>query len=235
MSAKKKILLLHTGGTLGMGLTGKPKDQSSFINSLKQYAPQIFEIADIYLEILFNKDSSNIVPGDWSAIATTLDAKMDDYDAFIVIHGTDTMAFSASAISFMISNPKKPIIFTGSQRPLVDARSDAPRNLVYAVELACEARFKEICIFFDSVLLRGNRSKKTSIPSFGAFESPNFPPLAKVGVSTEFTPHQIFEGPYSFDPRVHTQVFTLTLAPGAPLPPPQFFICLLYTSDAADE
>ena len=220
---KKDILILHTGGTLGMDLKGEPSDASLFLERVKKYAPRIFEIANISVEIVFNKDSSNIVPEDWAAIATSLDAQMDKYDAFIVIHGTDTMAFTASALSFMLQNPPKPIILTGSQRPLMDARSDAPRNLIYSVELATRSPFNEICIFFDALLMRGNRAKKISIPSFGAFDSPNFPPLAKAGVSTEFFPLQPSAGKYKFNPKMDPSVVNLTLFPGANIPEISFF------------
>ncbi len=214
MSDKKKILILHTGGTLGMDLIGEPGDAARFKERLIKYAPRIFELADVDVEILFNKDSSNIRPSDWVALARRLDACMEKWDAFVVIHGTDTMSFTASALSYMILNPTKPIIVTGSQRPLMDARSDAPRNLIYAVELAVEGRFKEVSIFFDSLLMRGNRTKKLSIPSFGAFDSPNFPPLAKVGANTEYATTSLPVGPYSFDPRLETRVASVSLFPG---------------------
>ncbi|MEO5669015.1 MAG: asparaginase [Bdellovibrionota bacterium] len=214
MTNKKKLLIIHTGGTLGMNLTGEPEDAIRFKESLLKHAPRIFELADVDVEILFNKDSSNIRPSDWITLARRIDECMDKWDAFVVVHGTDTMSFTASALSYMIVNPKKPIIFTGSQRPLVDARSDAPRNLIYAVELAVEGRYNEVCIFFDSLLMRGNRSKKLSIPSFGAFDSPNFPALAKVGAHTEYSNTKLPEGPYSFDYRLETRVACMSLFPG---------------------
>jgi len=214
MTSKKNILIIHTGGTLGMDLTGEPGDADRFKERLLKYAPRIFEIANINVEILFNKDSSNIRPSDWIAIARKVDESMNKWDAFVIVHGTDTMSFTASAMSYMITNPLKPIIFTGSQRALVDARSDAPRNLIYAVELAVEGRFKEVCIFFDSLLMRGNRSKKLSIPSFDAFDSPNFPPLAKVGASTEYSDTVLPAGPYAFDTRLETRVASVSLFPG---------------------
>ena len=214
MTNKKKLLIIHTGGTLGMDLTGEPGDAARFKERLLKYAPRIFEIADVDVEILFNKDSSNIRPADWITLARKIDECMNNWDAFVVVHGTDTMSFTASALSYMIVNPTKPIIFTGSQRPLMDARSDAPRNLIYAVELAVEARYREVCIFFDSLLMRGNRSKKLSIPSFGAFDSPNFPPLAKVGASTEYSSATLPEGAYRFDPRLETRVASMSLFPG---------------------
>lgn len=213
-SPRKKILILHTGGTIGMTLGGDSGGAENFLNALRKYVPRIFEIADIHLEILFNKDSSNIVPRDWVQLAKKLHGEMNNWDAFVVTHGTDTMAFTASAISFMLQNVPKPIIFTGAQRPLEDPKSDAPRNLLYAVEIAAEAVIAEVCVFFDSILMRGNRAKKTSIPSFRAFESPNLPPLAQVGVKTEYAPGTLPSSQYSFDPRIETSVLCLTLFPG---------------------
>jgi L-asparaginase len=171
-------------------------------------------VAEIGLEILSNKDSSNMEPSDWVMIARRLDDVMNDWDAFVVTHGTDTMAFTASALSFMFRNPPKPIILTGSQRPLSDLQSDAPRNLINAVEIAADARINEVCIFFDSALMRGNRTKKVSIPSFKAFDSPNLSPLAKVGIKTEYNYTPLPEGPYGFDPRIETRVLSLPLFPG---------------------
>jgi L-asparaginase len=214
MGAKKKLLIIHTGGTLGMDLTGEPGDADRFKERLTKFAPRIFELADIDVEILFNKDSSNIRPSDWIALARKLDSCMAKWDAFVVVHGTDTMSFTASALSYMIVNPTKPVVFTGSQRPLMDARSDAPRNLIYAVELAVEGRYPEVSIFFDSLLMRGNRSKKLSIPSFGAFDTPNFPALARVGARTEYSNEKLPAGAYAFDPRIETRVASMSLFPG---------------------
>jgi L-asparaginase len=215
MSAKKRVMVLHTGGTVGMDLSGGfLRNEQSFLEQLKKYAPRMFELAEIGFEILLNKDSSNMDPHDWVHIARKLNAIMNDWDAFVITHGTDTMAFTASALSFMIKNPQKPIILTGSQRPLSDAKSDAPRNLINAVELATEARVREVCIFFDSALMRGNRAKKVSIPAFKAFDSPNHPPLATVGISTDYSNSTLTDGPYAFDPRIETRILSLPLFPG---------------------
>ena len=214
-SHKKKILLIHTGGTLGMNLSGSPQDIEKFVHDLKTYVPRMFEVADITVDILLNKDSSNMVPGDWVLMAKRLHENREKFDAFVLTHGTDTMSFSASALSFMLQGFGKPVIITGSQVALADSKSDAPRNLVHAVEIAAEGRVREICIFFDSSLLRGNRAKKISIPSFGAFDSPNFPPLAKVGIKIEYAPGLTSpERPYTFDPRIETRVACLPLFPG---------------------
>jgi L-asparaginase len=210
----KRVLLIHTGGTLGMELSGEPSDQERFLQSLKKNCPEIFEHAEIGLEVLFNKDSSNIHPRDWIMIGDCIHQQLANWDAFVVIHGTDTMAFTASALSYMLPGIQKPVILTGSQRPLIDPRSDAPRNLINAVELAAEGRCREIMIFFDSVLLRGNRAKKVSVSSFGAFESPNFPAIANVGAKVEWTMPESRTTPYSYDPRIETHVASVHLFPG---------------------
>jgi L-asparaginase len=163
-----------------------------------------------------------MTPADWVLIARSIHERLREWDGFVVTHGTDTMAFTASALSFMLESPGKPIILTGSQRPLIDPKSDAARNLVSAVEIAAEGRVKEVSIFFDSYLLRGNRAKKISIPSFQAFESPNHPPLARVGIKTDYLPaFPAGSGDYRFDPRIETRVACLPLFPG--IDPDLFF------------
>jgi len=218
--SKKRVLMIHTGGTLGMDLKGEPGDAGRFKERLMNFAPRIFEMAHVEVEILFNKDSSNIRPNDWVRIAQEINDNINDWDAFVVVHGTDTMAFTASALSFMLENTPKPVILTGSQRPITDPRSDAPRNLLNAVELAVEGRINEVCIFFDSLLIRGNRAKKISIPSFGAFESPNLAPLAKIGATTEYGVSGSSTRPhFNFDPRIETRVVSMSLFPGFDVEP----------------
>lgn len=208
--------MLHTGGTLGMNLQGAPEDGPRFLETLRQHASRAFELADISVEIVLNKDSSNISPADWITIGRRIHDRMSEWDAFVVTHGTDTMSFTAAALSFMLEGLPKPVVLTGSQRPLTDPHSDAPRNFISAVEIAASGRIKEVSIFFDSLLLRGNRAKKVSVPSFGAFESPNFQPLAKTGMKTVFTP-EVMPPParaYRFDPRCETRVLSVPVFPG---------------------
>jgi L-asparaginase len=212
---KKKVHILHTGGTVGMDLDGVPLDSTRYLEVLGRSVPQAFELAEISVEILFSKDSSNMTPADWVVLARALNEQMNQYDAFIVTHGTDTMAFTASALSFMMVHLPKPIVLTGSQRPLADVRSDAPRNLLNAIQIGVEQVAKEVGLFFDATLIRGNRAKKLSIPSFRAFDSPNLPPLATIGVSTDYTVKApVPAGPYTFDPRIETRIAAITLFPG---------------------
>ncbi len=197
-----------------MNLTGDIDPSVLFTKELQKHIPEMFEAAELSCEIVFNKDSSNMQPKDWILLAKRIHSLMDEKDAFVITHGTDTMAYTAAALSFMLQNCPKPVILTGAQKPLSDPKSDAPRNLLNAVELAAEGVVHEVSIFFDSILIRGNRAKKISIPSFRAFESPNLPPLAKVGVQTEYSPAPLPFGNYHFDPRIETRVIALPLFPG---------------------
>lgn len=131
-------------------------------------------------------DSSNISIPEWNKIGQSIADRYDEFDGFVILHGTDTMAYSASALSFMLENLEKPVIFTGSQIPLCEIRSDGYNNLVVSVMLAAASTVKEVCIFFDGKLLRGCRSTKMSSSHFSAFDSPNFEPLAIVGIDIEY-------------------------------------------------
>lgn len=213
--SKSKLLLVHTGGTIGMNLEGEPDQNNAFGKQLEKYCPSLFEMADVTSEILMNKDSSNLASGDWVAMARLLDQKKDDYDGFLITHGTDTMAFSATALSFILRGFNKPVMFTGAQRPLVDPRSDGPRNLVHSAQIALEAKIKEVGIFFDSYVLRGNRSRKVSSLSFGAFSSPNFPPLAHVGVKVDYSRYlEIPNSVYKLRTELNQNVFSFSIFPG---------------------
>ena len=126
-------------------------------------------------------DSSNMTPADWVAIARRLLSVYDQYDGFVVLHGTDSMAYSASALSFLLPGLSKPVVFSGSQVPLSFTLSDAPANLVGAIVAAGTLPVPEVCVYFDTKLLRGNRSSKVDANRFAGFDSPNFPPLATIG------------------------------------------------------
>lgn len=131
-------------------------------------------------------DSSNITYVQWNMIAGTIKENYDKYDGFVILHGTDTMAYSASALSFMLEGLKKPVIFTGSQIPLYELRSDGRDNLITSVMIAANPEIHEVCLYFGNQLLRGNRAVKTSADGLIAFSSPNYPALAKAGISIEY-------------------------------------------------
>lgn len=187
--SKKRVLILHTGGTIGMGLPHPSlSPDKTFSKSLLKQVPELAQIARVKIVGLFNKDSSQLTPQDWCTIAETILQYEEHFDGFVVTHGTDTMAYSATAVSFLLPCPFKPVVFTGSQRPLGEIRTDARRNLICSVHFAAEQKILETSIFFDTLLLRGNRAVKIHIEEFRAFDSPNFPWLAEEKLRTKLFP-----------------------------------------------
>ena len=174
-----------------------PSDQTLKPFDFSQIKEEVPELNKFDVQIdsyTFNPliDSSDVEPALWINLAELIDEKYDEYDGFVVLHGTDTMAYSASALSFMLGGLTKPVIFTGSQLPIGVPRTDGKENLISAVEIASakkadgSAQVPEVAIFFDSRLLRGNRSTKYSAEAFNAFASPNCPPLAQAGISIRY-------------------------------------------------
>ncbi|MGI1670272.1 MAG: asparaginase [Neptuniibacter sp.] len=183
---KKHILIIYTGGTIGMEGSEQgyvPTDGfASRLDTLlsARATDRLPAYSMIELERLI--DSANLVPNDWSHIAQQLVENWDMYDGFVVLHGTDTMAYTASALSFMLRGIDKPVIVTGSQIPLAEVRNDALDNLVSSLILAGNFPVPEVCIYFNGKLLRGNRSTKLKSVGLDAFDSPNYPALAEVGI-----------------------------------------------------
>ncbi len=183
---KKKILLIHTGGTIGMV---KDKDSGVlkpdfFYNSISKMIPELSDIADIITEIPFVVDSSELNSEHWGKIADLIGKYVEVVDGVVITHGTDTLTYTASALSFMLQNLPIPVVLTGAQKPLSELRTDAKSNLINAIELAT-CGVNEVSIFFDDKLMRGNRSIKKHINHFDAFDSPNYPLLGKVGIDVE--------------------------------------------------
>lgn len=180
----KKVLLIHTGGTFGMQ-KGAPhlalSRSSEYLGTLFKRVPELEEIAEIDLEILCNVDSSDISPVVWKRLAEAIVSKWHDYDGFVIIHGTDTMAYTASALSFFLEGVSKPIVLTGSQRALSEIRTDARANIIDSVELATLG-FGGVMICFDSKVHRGTRASKYSNEHLQAFRSYNSQPLGAFGV-----------------------------------------------------
>mgnify|MGYP000070419888 FL=1 len=211
----KKIQLILTGGTFGMASSGKePFKVSEIESTLLDHVPEIKQLAEISTVSIFNIDSSDIQPKHWVKISQQIEQSMPEFDGFVIIHGTDTMAYTATALSYMLPGLKKPVILTGSQRPLGKIRSDARLNLINAVELATYP-IPEVCICFANKLLRGNRSKKMSVNKFDAFDSPNFEPLANIGTSIEISDkihssHGLFQCLKTFE----TSVMSFPIYPG---------------------
>lgn len=180
----KRLLLLHTGGTLGMAPLDGDLRPGDLTEELFRYVPEARNLAEIEVRVLYNIDSSNVQIAHWQRLAREIEREIDRFDGFVVIHGTDTMVYTASALSYMLSNLPKPVILTGAQRPIAAIRTDAKNNLIGALELATYD-IPEVGIFFDHRLFRGNRARKLSIDDFDAFGSPNFPVLAHVGLNIE--------------------------------------------------
>lgn len=179
---KPKILLLFAGGTIGMvpnPETGALQPAQSALEVLNNI-PELNQIADIDFEVVVNVDSSNMVPEHWIKLAESIVKKYDDYDGFVVAQGTDTMAYSASALSYALGNLGKPVVFTGSLIPLLEIGSDARNNLVYAC-MTASLDIAEVCIVLSNQILRGNRAKKHHESFVAAFHSPNFPELGELG------------------------------------------------------
>jgi L-asparaginase len=190
MSSNTKILLIYTGGTIGMQKDFETGALKAFnFSKLLQRVPEL-KLLDCTIEtISFDNpiDSSNISPESWVVIAEVIENKYDFFDGFVVLHGSDTMSYSASALSFMLENLTKPVIFTGSQLPIGDLRTDAKENLITAIQIASlqengQPIITEVGLYFEYKLYRGNRTTKISAEHFNAFTSPNYPFLIESGV-----------------------------------------------------
>ncbi|MDR1847805.1 MAG: asparaginase [Bacteroidales bacterium] len=196
----KKILVIYTGGTIGMI---KNSDTGSLVPfDLEQISEVIPTLKKLDCEISTFKfehiiDSSNMKPVFWTELADIIEKYYDDYNGFVVLHGTDTMSYTASALSFMLENLAKPVILTGSQLPLDAIRTDGRENIISAIEIAAndEVKLPEVCLFFDNKLFRGNRTTKINAEYFEAFYSGNYPSLAKVGISISYKKHLVLPVP----------------------------------------
>lgn len=224
-SKKNSVLLLYTGGTIGMiqdPVSGelKPFD----FKALTKQIPELNKF-DISLDVIASEhpiDSSNMKPEIWADLALKIQKNYDKYDGFVILHGSDTMSFTASALSFMLENLSKPVILTGSQLPIGIIRTDGKENLITAIEIA-SAKIKgkpvvsEVCIYFEYKLYRGNRTFKYNSSHFDAFKSPNYPFLAEAGVKIQYN-FQALLKPKAKKLTVHTNLDTniavLKLFPG---------------------
>jgi L-asparaginase len=180
-----------------------------------ELVPELQEVGTIEQRQICNRDSSDIGPEIWEQLAAEIAGALADYDGFVVIHGTDTMVYSAAALSYALRELPKPVVFTGSQRPMQALRSDARRNLISACMLATHP-IPEVGLCFDDLLLRGNRAKKLSIADYRAFASPNYPPLAKIGLHVEVDRSRLRvpAGPFRLVSGFAPTAFHLKLFPG---------------------
>ena len=236
---RSSILIIYTGGTIGMrqdpkDLTLKPFDFTQILEEVPELRKFALRIDSYTFDPLI--DSSDVEPSIWMAIARLIRDRYDDYDGFVILHGTDTMAYSASALSFMLENLAKPVIFTGSQLPIGAPRTDGKENLVSAIEIASakdadgHAMVPEVCIYFNSMLLRGNRCTKVSSEDFSAFRSPNLPPLAEAGISIRYNTDDIrkpmdWYAPLQVSDRLDTRVSILKVHPGITPKVMEYFLC----------
>jgi L-asparaginase len=211
---RKTVLLLHTGGTLGM-VGGRPTalHPGPFAEALRARVPELTELANIELELFSNLDSSEVQPEAWLALARRLHQRLPEVDGAVVTHGTDTLAYTASALSFLLPGLRRPVVLTGSQRPLQEVRSDARLNLVDAVTAALKGP-AEVTVCFDSHLFRGNRTVKVKVAEYDAFASPNFPALGTLGVHARFLPGLPPKGRPRLLERLEPRVFLLKVFPG---------------------
>jgi len=195
----KNILIIYTGGTIGMVRTPKGyAPQEGYFRAALDAIPTLsaeemphWELCELSPLL----DSSNMTVNEWNKIARIIAEQYDRYDGFVVLHGTDTMAYTASALSFMLENLAKPVVLTGSQIPLCELRSDGRDNIITSILIAAGDAVHEVCLYFGGTLLRGNRSTKYSADGLIAFVSPNYPPLAEAGIDIRYNESALLPKP----------------------------------------
>ncbi|NJO01769.1 MAG: asparaginase [Bacteroidia bacterium] len=222
----RSLLIIYTGGTLGMvyDKTGKhliPFDFEHILHQLPELRQFEYQLTVISLPRIM--DSSDMQPSHWIQIANIIRDEYAHHDGFVILHGTDTMAYTASALSYLLEGLNKPVIMTGAQLPVGSVRTDAHRNLVSSIQIAAAYEqdrplVPEVCIFFNDLLLRGNRSKKVESTYFNAYQSENYPPLAKVGIHIDYNPGAMLpyrpEAQLSVQQELYLDVMVIKLFPG---------------------
>ncbi len=217
----KKICLIHAGGTIGM-----TRSERGYVTKRGYLKERLEAIPDLYVngmpefelyEMSPLLDSSNMSVNEWNRIGSTIAELYDGYDGFVILHGTDTMAYTASSLSFMLENLNKPVVITGSQIPLCEIRSDGRDNLITSMIIAAAGEVREVCLYFGGRLLRGNRSTKMSADGLMAFDSPNFPRLAEAGINIKYYPtvkKKKSVGEFNFVPFSEVPIGVLKIFPG---------------------
>jgi len=223
--SKPSVLLIYTGGTIGMMQDARTGELRPFnFKALTRQIPELEKFDITLSSISFSKpiDSSNMHPAVWVELANLIKDNYAKHDGFVILHGSDTMSYTASALSFMLENLAKPVILTGSQLPIGIIRTDGKENLITAIEIAAakqkgKPRVNEVCIYFEYKLYRGNRTYKYNSAHFDAFKSPNYPELAEAGVSIQYHTAALLKAPKKRFV-VHTQldndIAVLKLFPG---------------------
>lgn len=220
-----KIFIIYTGGTIGMVNDTKTGMLVPF--NFEQIKENVPELARLNYNMVIHSfdpiiDSSNMHPNHWKILAELIAENYEEFDGFVILHGSDTMSFTASALSFMLKNLAKPVILTGSQLPIGEIRTDAKENLITALEIAAtkvdgKPVVPEVCIFFDNQLFRGNRSIKYNTEKFEAFQSPNYPILAEAGIQLTFFHKDILPvpiAPFYTQTKFEANIGVLKLYPG---------------------
>ena len=214
MQSRPKILLIYTGGTIGMMKDFETGALKAFnFSKLLQRIPELKQLDCEIETISFDNpiDSSNMNPEKWIQIAKIIEEKYAFFDGFVVLHGSDTMSYSASAMSFMLENLAKPVVFTGSQLPIGDLRTDAKENLITAIQIASlqnknKPVINEVCLYFEYKLYRGNRTTKINAEHFSAFVSSNYLPLAESGVHLKVNNELLLPKSGTKKFKVHTEI-----------------------------
>lgn len=225
MTERAKVVLLHTGGTLMMQarvpgdssspLSPPPPSPELYGRDLATQLPVLHRAAEVETRIVMSLDSGDMQPGDWVTIARAVhEAVREPVDGVVVIHGTDTMAYTASAVALLLGPVPKPVVFTGAQRPLAEVRTDARENLIDAVLLAT-LPVPEVMVAFASRALRGARATKRDAWAFDAFDAPNCAPLVSLGIGVDVAPHVRAPADVApFDPRLEPRVLAVRVFPG---------------------
>lgn len=224
MSAAK-VLLIYTGGTIGMVQDASSKQLKPFdFSELTKHIPELNRL-DVEIETKsFDNpiDSSDMNPEHWAMMVRLIESNYDAFDGFVILHGSDTMAFTASALSFMLENLTKPVVLTGSQLPIGVIRTDGKENVITAIEIAAAKHngapvVPEVCVYFEYQLYRGNRTHKRSAQHFDAFITPNYPVLAEAGITIQYNHNAIRPltlRPLTTRKNLNTNIGVLTLYPG---------------------
>ncbi len=221
---QRKILIIYTGGTIGMIQNHETGSLQPFnFDNIRSEFPELNRFQHQIETVSFEPaiDSSDVTVDIWQKIATTIYEHYENYDGFVVLHGTDTMSYSASALSFMLDNLQKPVVFTGSQLPIGMLRTDGRENFITAIEIAAahengKALVPEVCVLFEDKLMRGNRTTKHNSEDFDAFHSYNYRELANIGIHIKYNKHRILQpnnSPFSINTEMDTNVCVLKLFP----------------------
>ena len=216
MQQKKRILLLATGGTIASRKSDNGLKPQITPEELIEYIPQVKEICDVEAVQLLNLDSTNMEPAHWKLMVHAIWEHYDDFDGFVIAHGTDTMAYTAAALSYMVQNTKKPIVITGAQKPIDLEITDAKSNLIDSFLYAADDRSQGVQIVFDGKVIAGTRAKKVRSKSYNAFSSIDYPSLAVIQDMNimRYIPMLPYEEEVRFYEKLDENVFLMKLIPG---------------------